>query len=135
MTLEQGTFNADLANPGQEFGVLWKDINPEEPHAGCGGQGSSALQPARGAYFAGGAFWFDDTKGGEGRLGQVFRYLQPPDLSFSTRAPRPTNMESPDNIVGGALGELWFAEDGHGSGPHHGRLVRWTGVSLSPATD
>src|SRR3712207_2650164 len=60
MTLEQGsTFKADLAGPGQKFGVLWRDVDPEEPHEAAGKLGAAArfrrLEGAwlEGAYFAG----------------------------------------------------------------------------------
>ncbi len=33
LTVEEGPlFNMDLASNGQRFGVVWKDVNPEEPH-------------------------------------------------------------------------------------------------------
>ncbi|MDQ3318285.1 MAG: DUF839 domain-containing protein, partial [Actinomycetota bacterium] len=68
-----------------------------------------------GAYFAGGAFWFDDTAGGEKRLGQVFRYLPATEtLELFYEGTDANNMESPDNIVVTPFGDLWFAEDGGG---------------------
>jgi secreted PhoX family phosphatase len=115
MTLQQGSYNADLANPGQKFGVLWNDVNPEEPHADAEAKGAARFNRLEGAYFAGRAFWFDDTEGGEGRLGQVFRYL--PDtqtLELFYEGTQDTNMKSPDNIVMTPWGDLWFAEDGTG---------------------
>jgi secreted PhoX family phosphatase len=115
MTLQQGSYNADLANPGQKFGVLWNDVNPEEPHADAEAKGAARFNRLEGAYFAGRAFWFDDTEGGEGRLGQVFRYL--PDtqtLELFYEGTQDTNMKSPDNIVVTPWGDLWFAEDGTG---------------------
>jgi secreted PhoX family phosphatase len=75
LTLEQGNFNADLMERGQDFGVVWRDVNPEEPHEGAEDLGAARFNRLEGAHFAGGAFWFDDTAGGEQRLGQIFRYL------------------------------------------------------------
>jgi secreted PhoX family phosphatase len=115
MTLEQGNFNADLASPRQKFGVVWRDVNPEEPHADAETKGAARFNRLEGAYLAGGAFWFDDTEGGEGRLGQVFRYL-PATLTLELfyEGTKATKMESPDNIVVTPWGDLWFAEDGTG---------------------
>ena len=116
MTLEQGNFNADLANPGQKFGVVWRDVNPEEPHEAAEELGATRFNRLEGAYFAGGAFWFDDTEGGEKRLGQVFRYL--PDtntLELFYEGTEAKQMEKPDNVVVTPWGDLWFAENGGGS--------------------
>jgi uncharacterized protein len=88
MTLEQGNFNADLADPGQKFGVVWRDVDPAEPHESAEDLGAARFNRLEGAHFAGGAFWFDDTNGGEKRLGQIFRYLPATNpSSSSTRAP------------------------------------------------
>jgi secreted PhoX family phosphatase len=75
LTIDEGPdYNMDLAFPDNRFQVVWKDVDPAEPH-----ESAEDLQAARfgrleGAYFAGDAFWFDDTIGGEARLGQIFRY-------------------------------------------------------------
>ncbi|HZA47286.1 MAG TPA: alkaline phosphatase PhoX, partial [Rubrobacter sp.] len=63
-----------------------------------------------------GAFWFDDTEGGEERLGQIFRYL--PDtntLELFYEGTKPKKMHKPDNVVVTPWGDLWFAENGGGS--------------------
>lgn len=71
LTIDQRpNYNMDLAFPGNRFQVVWRDVDPAEPH-----ESAEDLQAARfgrleGAYFAGGAFWFDDTIGGEARLGK-----------------------------------------------------------------
>jgi secreted PhoX family phosphatase len=115
MALEQGSYNADLASPGQKFSVVWRDVNPDEPHADAEAKGAARFNRLEGAYFAGGAFWFDDTEGGEGRLGQVFRYLPAINtLELFYEGTKATKMESPDNIVVTPWGDLWFAEDGTG---------------------
>jgi secreted PhoX family phosphatase len=78
MTLEEGRpgdFNVDLAQPRRRFGVIWRDVNPEEPHEDAGDLGAVSFNRLEGAHFRGGVFWFDDTAGGEKRLGQVFRYF------------------------------------------------------------
>ncbi|HEX2729503.1 MAG TPA: alkaline phosphatase PhoX [Rubrobacteraceae bacterium] len=116
MTLrEKPNYNVDLANPGQEFGVVWEDVNPEEPHEDAEAKGGARFNRLEGAYFAGGAFWFDDTAGGEKRLGQVFRYLPSTNtLELFYEGTDANKMESPDNIVVTPWGDLWFAEDGEG---------------------
>ena len=121
MTLEQGNFNADLANQGDTFGVVWKDVNPEEPHEDAEDLGAARFNRLEGAYFAGGAFWFDDTAGGEKRLGQIFRLIPSGGygdtgdvLELFYEGTDTNNMESPDNIVITPWGDLWFAEDGDG---------------------
>jgi secreted PhoX family phosphatase len=112
LTLDEVNFNADLATQGQRFGVVWKDVDPEEPHEGAEDAGAARFNRLEGAYFAGGAFWFDDTIGGEKRLGQVFRYLPATEaLELFYEGTEPGNMESPDNIVVTPWGDLWFAED------------------------
>ncbi|MBA3473212.1 MAG: DUF839 domain-containing protein [Rubrobacter sp.] len=116
MTLaERPNYNVDLADPGQKFGVVWQDVNPEEPHEDAEDLGAARFNRLEGAYFAGGAFWFDDTAGGEKRLGQVFRYLPATEtLELFYEGTDANNMESPDNIVVTPWGDLWFAEDGEG---------------------
>src|SRR5829696_3213157 len=113
MTLEQmPNYNVDLANPGQKFGVVWKNVKPEEPHESAENLGAARFNRLEGAYFAGGAFWFDDTAGGEKRLGQIFRYLPASNtLELFYEGRKPGEMESPDNIVVTPWGDLWFAED------------------------
>lgn len=118
LTVEQGNFNVDFANQGQTFGVLWRDVNPEEPHESAEDLGAARFNRLEGAYFAGGAFWFDDTVGGEERLGQIFRlfpsggYGDTGDtLELFYEGTDRNNMESPDNIVVTPWGDLWFAED------------------------
>ena len=80
LTIEQGNFNVDLANQGQTFGVVWRNVNPREPHESAENLGAARFNRLEGAYFAGGVFWFDDTVGGEMRLGQIFRLFPSGDL-------------------------------------------------------
>ncbi len=130
LTLEQLNFNADLASPGQKFGVVWKDVNPEEPHESAEDVGAARFGRLEGAHFSGGAFWFDDTIGGEKRLGQIFRLL-PSGGSGNTgdilelfyEGTEPGNMESPDNIIVTPWGDLWFAEDEAVAGDSVNRLM------------
>ncbi len=119
LTIDQRpNYNVDLAFPDDIFQVVWKDVNPEEPHEGAEDVGAARFNRLEGAYFAGGTFWFDDTQGGEKRLGQIFRlfpsggYGDTGDkLELFYEGSDSNNMESPDNIVVTPWGDLWFAED------------------------
>lgn len=106
--------NADLYTPGQRFTVVWADIaNPDAAHE------QALLTPnavkfnrLEGAFFSGGAFWFDDTNGGEDRLGQIFRYFPGSNtLELFYEGNDPEKIESPDNISITPFGDLWFVED------------------------
>jgi secreted PhoX family phosphatase len=117
-------YNVDLAFPGDRFQVIWKDVNPEEPHENAEQVGAARFGRLEGAYFAGGAFWFDDTIGGEARLGQIFRYLPGSNtLELFYEGTQPGEMESPDNIVVTPWGDLWFAEDEAIDGDFVNRVV------------
>jgi hypothetical protein len=66
-----------------------------------------------GAFFKGGAFWFDDTAGGEDRLGQIYRYLPATNtIELYYEGTDKNRLESPDNVVVTPWGDLWVAEDG-----------------------
>ncbi|PTX64368.1 hypothetical protein C8P63_103154 [Melghirimyces profundicolus] len=107
--------DADLFNPGQRFGVIWKDVNSEEPHDDALKKGCVRFNRLEGAFFAAGAFWFDDTAGGEKRLGQIYRYIPATEtLELFYEATEAKKMESPDNICMSPWGDLWFVEDGDG---------------------
>jgi secreted PhoX family phosphatase len=113
LTLEDfSSPNMDLANAGARFGVVWKTVNPERPHEEAENKGAARFNRLEGAYFAGGTFWFDDTQGGEDRLGQIFRYHPATEtLELFYEGTRASKMESPDNITITPWGDLWFAED------------------------
>jgi secreted PhoX family phosphatase len=117
MTLDgQGNFNVDLASPRRKFGVVWRDVNPEEPHESAEDLGAARFNRLEGAHFAGEAFWFDDTAGGEKRLGQIFRYRPATEtLELFYEGADVQKMQSPDNITVTPWGDLWFAEDGDGA--------------------
>jgi uncharacterized protein len=113
LTIDEGPeYNVDLAFPGDSFQIVWKDVNPEEPHESAEDLGAARFGRLEGAYFAGDAFWFDDTIGGEARLGQIFRYRPGRNaLELFYEGTERGKMESPDNIVVTPWGDLWFAED------------------------
>lgn len=116
---ERPNYNVDLAAPGDDhLQVVWKTVEPEEPHESAEELKAARFGRLEGAYFAGGTFWFDDTIGGEQRLGQIFRlhpsggYGETGDrLELFYEGTEVGKMESPDNIVVTPWGDLWFAED------------------------
>lgn len=116
MSLEEiPGLNADLASSGQSFGAVWKDVNPEDPHADAESKEAVRFNRLEGAYFAGGALWFDDTAGGEKRLGQIYRYLPATEtLELFHESTNSNEIKSPDNITVAPWGDLWFVEDGKG---------------------
>jgi len=118
---------ADFFSPGQRFGLVWKDVDPSDPPASAEAQGCIRFNRLEGAHFAGGAFWFDDTVGGEARLGQVFRLLPGADedaagadtLELFYEATSSTEYENIDNAFITPWGDAWFAEDG----PNENRVI------------
>jgi secreted PhoX family phosphatase len=116
------SFNVDLAFEGDRFGVVWRDVDPDDPRAGAAADDAARFQRLEGCHFAGGAFWFDDTAGGEKRNGQVFRLVPSGDaagggrdyLELFLEAETPEEADSPDNLVVTPWGDIWFAEDGDG---------------------
>ncbi len=115
MAIDQPTqTNADLYRPGQRFEVVWADIlNPDAAHEqALATPNAVKFNRLEGAFFKDGAFWFDDTNGGEERLGQIFRYFPKGNiLELFYEGNDPTKIESPDNITITPFGDLWFAED------------------------
>lgn len=111
---ERPSYNADLAEPGQSFGVVWKDVNPEEPHADADAKECCRFQRLEGTWFGGGAIFFDDAAGGEDRFGQVFRYLPATNtLELFYESDDRQELDAPDNLTVTPFGDLWFAEDGN----------------------
>ena len=131
LTIDQRpNFNVDLAFPEDSFQIVWKDVNPEEPHESAEDLGAARFNRLEGAYFAGGAFWFDDTVGGDKRLGQIFRLFPSGEygptgdtLELFYEGSDSNNMESPDNIVITPWEDLWFAEDEAVDGDMMNRIV------------
>ena len=120
---ERPLFNMDLGETGDRFQVVWKDVSAAEPHDDALAQGGARFQRLEGCHFAGGAFWFDDTSGGEKRHGQLFRLIPSGDpagggtdtLELFLEGESSEQMDSPDNLVITPWGDLWFCEDGAGS--------------------
>lgn len=121
--------DADLFDPGQRFGVIWVDVDPEGPSQDALAKECLHFNRLEGAHFAGGALWFCDTNGGEQRLGQIFRYIPATNTlelfyegEDSAGVPEPegdagrdfTRLENPDNITVSPWGDVIVAEDGGG---------------------
>jgi secreted PhoX family phosphatase len=113
---ERPSYNLDLGRTGDRYAVVWKDVRPEQAHEDALAAGCARFNRLEGSFFSGGAFWFDDTAGGEARLGQIFRYLPRSNrLELFLEGSSPGQMESPDNMTITPWGDLWFVEDGAGS--------------------
>jgi secreted PhoX family phosphatase len=133
MTIEEGLPgpgpNADIFQRGQRFGVGWADIiNPDAAHQeALTKDGVVRFNRLEGAFFRDGVFWFDDTNGGEQRLGQIFRYFPRTNtLELFYEGNDSSKIESPDNITLTPWGDLWFAEDEavpEGSGDGRNRIM------------
>jgi secreted PhoX family phosphatase len=52
---EKPRYNADLAAPRKRFGVVWKNVDPEEPHADAKNQNAARFNRLEGACLAGGS--------------------------------------------------------------------------------
>jgi len=110
---ERPAFNVDVGKTRDRFRVVWRAVNPEDPSANATRLNAARFNRLEGAFFAGGAFWFDDTAGGDKRHGQLFRYLPGSNrLELFLEGSNEAQMDSPDNISIAPWGDLWFAEDG-----------------------
>ena len=113
-------YNVDLGKTGERFGVVWVDVRAESAHADALERGGARFQRLEGCHFAGGAFWFDDTSGGEKRFGQVFRLIPSGDpagggtdtLELFLEGDSKEQMDAPDNLNITPWGDIWLAEDG-----------------------
>lgn len=113
-------YNVDLGRTSERFQVVWVDVRALEPHDDALAGGAARFQRLEGCHFAGGAFWFDDTAGGERRHGQVFRLIPSGDpsgrgrdtLELFLEGDSREQMDSPDNLVVTPWGDVWLAEDG-----------------------
>lgn len=129
--------DADLFDPGQSFGTIWVDVDPEGPTEDALAKDCLHFNRLEGTHFAGGALWFSDTNGGEQRLGQIFRYIPATNVlelfyegndaagipeSESDGGRDFTRLDRPDNITVAPWGDVIVAEDGGGLN----RLVGFT---------
>ncbi|QYR24346.1 PhoX family protein [Paenibacillus sp. sptzw28] len=107
---------ASVFKPGQSYGIVWKDLKPEEAHNDALAKGCIQFSRLEGSYFSGGVFWFDDTSAGEKKLGRIYRYTPSTNtLELFYEASDANEMEMPDNICITPWGDLWFVEDGGGT--------------------
>jgi secreted PhoX family phosphatase len=113
--------NADLYNPGQSFAVRWVTVTPATAHADALANGAVRFTRLEGSHFAGGAFWFDDTQGGEARRGQIYRLIPGPEtvlgadtLELVLESTSANTLDLPDNLIVTPWGDIWLTEDGDG---------------------
>jgi len=98
--------------PAQRFRERWLEVDPEDAHADAMSAGAVRFNRLEGAYFAGGALWFNDTKGGDDELGQTFRYIATAEtLELFFESTSSNDMKSPDNAVITPWGDFCFVED------------------------
>ena len=83
---ERPSYNLDLGRTGDRYAVVWKDVRPEQAHEDALAAGCARFNRLEGSFFSGGAFWFDDTAGGEARLGPDLPL--PPALEPARAVPR-----------------------------------------------
>lgn len=132
LAIVEGPRNADLWTQRQRFRTRWLDVKPEEPHDDALAKGCVRFTRLEGSHFAGGAFWFDDTSGGEARRGQVFRLIpggrsgdgEDDDdddgpargdiLELFLESTGENQLDMPDNVIVTPWGDVWLAEDGDG---------------------
>jgi secreted PhoX family phosphatase len=121
LVIDGASRNADLYNPGQQFVVRWVTVNPAEPHDDALGKGAVRFTRLEGSNFAGGAFWFDDTQGGEARRGQIYRLTPGPEnvvgadrLELVFESTSVNTLDLPDNLIVAPWGDAFLAEDGNG---------------------
>ncbi|AEI40046.1 alkaline phosphatase PhoX [Paenibacillus mucilaginosus] len=113
---EKSNTEAAVFKPGQQFAVVWRDLNPEEAQADAMNKGCIRFSRLEGSHFEGGVFWFDDTSAGEKKLGRIYRYIPSTNsLELFYEASDANLMEMPDNICITPWGDLWFVEDGGGA--------------------
>jgi uncharacterized protein len=111
--LDEAPRDADFMEQGQRFTMRWITVNPEIPRDEALANDATRFNRLEGAFFKGGAFWFDDTAGGERRLGQIFRYLPSTNtIELFYEGTDVNRLQSPDNITVTPWGDLWVAEDG-----------------------
>ncbi|HEV2775266.1 MAG TPA: alkaline phosphatase PhoX [Solirubrobacteraceae bacterium] len=117
---ERPQYNMDLGSTGERFQVVWVDVRAEVPHDDALAKGAARFQRLEGCHIAGGAYWFDDTSGGEKRFGQVFRLIPSGDpsgggvdtLELFLEGDSKEQMDAPDNLYVTPWGDIWLAEDG-----------------------
>jgi len=109
-------YDADRGRTRDQPRVVWRGVRPEQAHEDAMTHGCARFDRLEGAAFAGGALWFDDTQGGTGSRGRVFRYRPATRrLELFLEGDSAGRMQSPDNLVVTPWGDVWFAEDGAGS--------------------
>ncbi len=119
LAIDGVTKNADLYNPGQTFAVRWIDVNADSAHADALAKGAVRFTRLEGSNFAGGAYWFDDTQGGDARRGQIFRLIPGPEnvigadtLELVFESTTANHLDLPDNLIVTPWGDIWLTEDG-----------------------
>jgi secreted PhoX family phosphatase len=112
LAIDESSRNTKDFQEDQRFGVRWIDVDPGKPNEEAFSKGAVRFRRLEGACFSEGAFWFDDTVGGEEKLGQIYRYLTENEtLELFYEGTEANQIESPDNITISPWGDLFFVED------------------------
>ncbi len=121
LAIDNASRNADLYNPGQTFVVRWITVDPAKAHDDALAGGAVRFTRLEGSNFTEGAFWFDDTQGGEARRGQIYRLIPGPEnvqgadtLELVFESTSENELDLPDNLIVTPWGDVWLAEDGGG---------------------
>jgi secreted PhoX family phosphatase len=121
LAIDNASRNADLYNPGQTFVVRWITVDPAKAHDDALAGGAVRFTRLEGSNFTEGAFWFDDTQGGEARRGQIYRLIPGPEnvqgadtLELVFESTSANELDLPDNLIVTPWGDVWLAEDGGG---------------------
>jgi secreted PhoX family phosphatase len=110
--VEEDSPDADLFKAGQRFRERWVDVAAEAAHDDADEHDAVRFTRLEGACFAGGALWFNDTEGGDDRLGQTYRYVPASEtLELFFESSDENDMKAPDNAVVAPWGDLLFVED------------------------
>lgn len=117
-------FDANLANPGENYRVKWVTIDEPNPltdtvRTEAQSKGAAIFDRTEGAWTADGRVYFDCTTGGEAQLGQLWVYKprgrHGGELTLIYESTSADELENPDNLViVPATGDVFLQEDSDG---------------------
>jgi secreted PhoX family phosphatase len=114
---------------GATFSVHWVPIaDPDRAHHSAGRgdaegvssqgwqQGAAVFARLEGAWYGGGAIYFDATSGGNSGSGQIWEYVPGREtLRLVFESPGPSVLDKPDNLAISPRGGIAICEDGNGT--------------------
>jgi len=97
---------------GDRFAERWLDVDPTDANSSAQDVGGVRFRRLEGADFAEGVLWFNDTEGGDLRLGRTYRYTPgSQSLELFFESDEESEMKNPDNSIVAPWGDLLFVED------------------------